>query len=94
MADAAVAGPVGGKARFKITVPAYASYTYEVYVNPTFADLGRQALPFALTATGTIDRNKHTATGDGSLSFYVEQKAARGFYSVSFRVPGANVGVP
>ena len=94
MAGVAVAGPSGGNARFKITLPAYTGYTYEIYGNPTFADLGWKALPFALSSTGTIDRNKHTATGDGSLSFYVEQKAAKGFYYVSFRVPGANTGTP
>ena len=93
-AGVAVIGPVGGNARFKITVPAYTGYTYEIYGNPTFADLGWKALPFSLTQTGTIDRNKQTATSDGSLSFYVEQKAAKGFYCVSFRVPGANTGTP
>ncbi len=74
--------------------PAYTGYTYEIYGNLTFADLGWHALPFALSSTGTIDRNKQTATSDGSLSFYVEQKAAKGFYCVSFRVPGANTGTP
>jgi hypothetical protein len=75
-------------------VPAYTGYTYEIYSNPTMADLGWQALPFSLTQAGTIDRNKQTATSDGSLSFYVERKATKGFYYVSFRVPGANVGTP
>jgi hypothetical protein len=35
-----------------------------------------------------------TGSSDGSLSFYVEQKIVKGFYKVSFRVPGANTGVP
>src|SRR6185503_4781753 len=66
MAGTDVAGPVGGNARFKIAVPAYTGYTYEIYSNPTLADLGWQALPFAMAQTGTIDRNKHTATSAGS----------------------------
>ena len=94
LAGGVVAGPSGGSARYKITVPAYTGYTYEIYGNPTFADLGWKALPFAMSATGTIDRHKHAATSDGSLSFYVEQKATKGFYRVSFRVPGANTGTP
>ena len=73
---------------------AYTGYTYEIYGNPTMADLGWKALPFAVSQTGTIDRNKHTATADGSLNLYVERKAERGFYFVSFRVPGANTGTP
>ena len=94
LAGVSVAGPVGGNPRYKITLPTYANYTYEIYGNPTFANLEWRALPFALSATGTIDRHKHTATADGSLSFYVEEKAAKGFYYVSFRVPGANTGTP
>src|SRR5438093_5272132 len=82
LAGGAVAGPAGGRARYKITLPAYTGYTYEIYGNPTLADLGWQALPFSLAQTGAIDRNKHTATSDGSLSFYVEQKAAKGFYYI------------
>ena len=89
---AAVAGPSGNNGRFKITVPTYTGYTYEIYGNPTFAELGWKALPFALSSSGTIVRSKHTATTDGSLSFFIEQKAAKGFYYVSFRVPGANTG--
>ena len=44
--------------------------------------------------TGSIDRHKHTATADGTLSVYVDRKADRGFYKVTFRVPGANTGTP
>ena len=62
--------------------------------NPTLGSLHWAALPFALTATGTIDRNKHTATSDGTLNLYVEAKSAKAFYFVSFRVPGANTGTP
>jgi hypothetical protein len=80
--------------RYRITFPAYTGYTYEVYGNPTFADLGWSALPFSLTPTGTIDRNKHTVASDGTLTLYVEAKSAKGFYCVSFRVPGANTGTP
>jgi len=94
IAGTTVAGPVGGNPRYKITIPAYAGYTYEIYGNPTFADLGWAALPFAVSQTGAIDRHKHTATAEGSLSFYIEQKAVKGFYKVTFRVPGANTGTP
>jgi hypothetical protein len=52
------------------------------------------ALPFSLTQTGTIGRNIYTATSDGTLNFYVEAKSSKGFYYVSFRVPGANKGTP
>ncbi len=94
VSGASVVGPAGGSNRYKITVPAYAGYTYEIYGNPTFADLGWRSLPFSLSATGAMDRNKHTATAEGSLSFFVEEKAERGFYQVSFRIPGANTGTP
>jgi protocatechuate 3,4-dioxygenase beta subunit len=89
-----VSGPPGGNPRYKITVPAYVGYTYEIYGNPTFADLEWKALPFALTQTGTIDRHKQTATSEGPLDLYVEAKAEKAFYKISFRVPGANTGTP
>ncbi len=89
-----VAGPTGGNPRFALTFPVYAGYTYEVYGNPTLADLGWRALPFSLTQTGTIDRNKQTITADGSLTIFVEEKAAQDFYKITFRVPGANTGTP
>ena len=94
IAGADVAGPTGGNRRYRLTVPAYSGYTYEVYGNPTFAALGWKTLPFAVSQSGTIDRNKHTATADGSLNLYVEEKATKGFHYVSFRVPGANTGTP
>ena len=83
-----------GTERFRIRVPAYSGYSYEVYGNPTFADLGWSALPFSLTADGAPDRNIHTATVEGALDLYVAAASAKGFYSVSFRVPGANTGTP
>lgn len=89
-----VAGPSGGNPRYEITVPAYSGYTYEIYGNTTLADLGWRALPFSMSATGSIDRHKHTATAEGTLRFYVEAKAERGAYQVSYRVPGANTGTP
>lgn len=89
-----VAGPAGGNPRYKITIRAYAGYTYEIYGNPTFADLEWRALPFAIGQTGSIDRHKHTATSEGELSFYVEAKATKGFYQISFRPSGANTGTP
>jgi len=94
IAGTIVAGPAGGHRRYRLTVPAYVNYTYEIYGNPTLAELGWRALPFSLTETGAIDRNKHTASAEGSLNFYVEAPATRGFYAVSFRVPGANTGTP
>lgn len=94
VAGTQVPGPVGGNPRYRLTLPAYANYTYELYGNPTFADLEWKALPFALTQTGAIDRHKHTVTADGSLNLFVEAKALKGFYKVTFRVPGANTGTP
>lgn len=92
--SALVAGPTGGNPRYQIIVPAYTGYTYEIYGNPTMGSLKWGALPFALTATGTIDRSKQTATGDGTLNLFVEAKSTKGFYFVAFRVPGANTGTP
>ena len=93
LAGEAVAGPSSTQ-RYKITAPKYTGYTYEIYGNPTLANLGWQALPFSLSATGAIDRNEYTATADGQASFYLTQPSAKGFYYVSFRVPGANTGTP
>ena len=75
LAGSVVAGPVGGNPRYKLTVPAYAGYTYEVYGNPTLSELEWRSLPFATTQTGSIDRHKHTATVEGTLDLYVEAKA-------------------
>ena len=94
VAGAVVAGPAGGNPRYRLSVPAYTGYNYEVYGNPTLADLSWTALPFSLTEAGAIDRNIFTATADGTLHLFVEAKSARGFYTVSFRVPGANTGTP
>lgn len=80
--------------RSRIRIPAYTGYSYEVYGNPTLADLAWSALPFSLTQSGVVDRNIHTATGDGALDLFLDQKADRGFYYVTFRVPGANTGTP
>ena len=94
VAGTTVAGPTGGNPRYKISVPTYAGYSYEIYGNPTMANLAWGALPFSLTQTGMIDRNIYTATNDGTLNFYVEANSAKGFYYASFRVPGANTGTP
>lgn len=80
--------------RFRVRVPAYAGYSYEVYGNPTFADLGWRALPFGLSESGALDRHLYTATEEGALDLYVGEAATRGFYTVSYRVPGANTGTP
>ena len=90
----AVAGPTGGNPRYRISIPTYARYSYEIYGNPTMANLAWGALPFALTQTGTSDRNIYTATSEGTLDLYVEAKSAKGFYYVSFRVPGSTTGTP
>ena len=55
-----VAGPTNST-RFKISVPAYAGYTYEVYGNPTLGPLAWSALAFSLSPAGTINTNKLTA---------------------------------
>jgi protocatechuate 3,4-dioxygenase beta subunit len=83
-----------GKPRFKVSVPAQAGYSYEVYANPTLGSLGWAALPFALAADSKLDRNIHTATTEGILDLYVEKPSVKGFYHVAFRVPGANLGTP
>jgi len=108
LAGAPVAGPTN-TTRFKLTVPAYANYTYEVYGNPTMANVGNSvtnwgssyltnmswgALPFSLTQAGAVNTNKITASSDGTLDLYVQEKAVKGFYYVSFRVPKANTGIP
>ena len=89
-----VASSDSGQQRFKINVPAYSGYTYEIYGNPKLANLGWKILPFSLTQGGAIDHNQHTATSDGIVSFYLEVKAPHGFYYVSYRVPGSNKGTP
>ena len=88
-----VAGADGGQ-RYKIAVSAYDGYTYEIYGNPTLADLAWRSLPFSLEQGTAVDRHKYTATEEGLLNFYVDTAAERGFYKVSFRVPGANTGTP
>jgi protocatechuate 3,4-dioxygenase beta subunit len=93
-AGVTVAGPIGGNPRYRISLPTYAGYSYEIYGNPTMASLASGTLPFSLTQTGAIDRNLYTATSDGTGNFFVEAKSAKGFYYVSFRVPGANTGTP
>jgi len=108
VAGTAVAGPTNST-RFKIGIPAYTNYTYEVYGNPTTLGLGNEltnwtapyltnmswaALPFALSQTGTVNTNKFTAPTNGTLNIYLATKAAKGFYYVAFRPPGANTGIP
>lgn len=84
----------GGKPRWKVTVPVYAGYSYEIYANPTHGNLGWAALPFSLNKDGKPDRNIHTATAEGRLDFYVEKESVKGFYRIGFRLPGANTGTP
>jgi protocatechuate 3,4-dioxygenase beta subunit len=108
VAGAAVTGPTNST-RFKISIPAYANYTYEVYGNPSLGNMGNTitnwrasyltnmswaTLPFSLTPAGAISTNKFTASSNGTLDLYLQEKAVKGFYYVSFRVPGANTGTP
>ena len=53
-----------------------------------------QFAAFALSQGGKVNTNRITATANGTLNLYLEAKAAKGFYYVSFRVPGANKGTP
>lgn len=80
----------------KITIPAYTGYTYELHAGSTLAEFDLTQVPFALTTAGTATHHKYTATSSGSLSIYVPLKDAdtRRFYSVSYRIPGANTGTP
>lgn len=94
LAGTMVAGPSPGSPRYRLSFQAYADYTYEVYANPTLGALTWAALPFSLTQTGAIDRHKFTATTNGSLNLFLDAKPTKGFYFVSFRVPGANTGTP
>ena len=89
-----VAGP-SSTVRYKISFPAYTGYEYEVYGNPTLDDVAWRALPFSLTQTGTLDRNRHVATSTASLDIFVNEHAAnRCAYKVSFRPVGSNFGTP
>jgi protocatechuate 3,4-dioxygenase, beta subunit len=94
IAGISVGGPAGESPRYRISIPSYPGYTYEVYGNPTFGDLAWSALPFSLNQSGKMDRNKMTVATEGQLDLYLDQKATKGFYYVSFRVPGANTGTP
>ncbi len=94
VAGVPVASGPGGKDGFRVTVPAYTGYSYEIYGNPTLAELGGSALPFAMTPSAAVDRTIFTATADGLIDLYVTRQAVRGFYLVSFRVPGADTGTP
>jgi protocatechuate 3,4-dioxygenase beta subunit len=108
VAATSVAGPTNST-RFKLSLPAYTNYTYEVYGNPTLANVGNTitnwdssyltnmswgGLPFSLTQAGAVNTNRFTASTNGTLNLYLQEKSAKGFYYVSFRVPGENVGVP
>ena len=104
----AVAGPTN-TTRFKISIPAYSNYTYEIYGNPTLFNVGNNitnwnssyltnmswaALPFSLSQAGAVNTNKFTATSNSTLDVYLDEKSDKGFYFVSFRIPGENTGTP
>jgi hypothetical protein len=60
VAGAPVAGPVGSDPRYRITVPAYAGYTYEVYGNPTLADMtGGHGRNTMLRILSRLERANH-----------------------------------
>ena len=61
---------------------------------PYLTNMNWAALPFSLSQSGAINTNKFTAPTNGTLNLYVDAKSAKGFYFVTFRVPGANTGVP
>jgi hypothetical protein len=92
--EARAAAPVAGKPRWRITVPAYKDYSYEVYANPTMGGLGWAALPFSMSESAKVDRSIYTATAEGVLDLYVDKPSVKGSYYVAFRVPGANTGTP
>ncbi|MDR3403415.1 MAG: hypothetical protein P4L99_13030 [Chthoniobacter sp.] len=94
LAGTEVPAIAGGKRRYRITVPAQAGYSYEVYANPTLGKLGWAALPFSLQASDKPDRNIHTAKAEGSLDLFVEKESVKGYYHIAFRVPGADLSTP
>ncbi len=80
--------------RWKVSVPAYPEYAYEVYANPTHGTLGYAALPFALTPEGKLETNIIKAEKEGRLDLYVEKESVKGAYLIGWRLPGANLGTP
>jgi protocatechuate 3,4-dioxygenase beta subunit len=91
-----VAGPAAGTYRSKITLSAYTGYTYELYTGTSLDELETRSVPFFLSQTGAVANHKYTATANGSLSFYVPitNTDTRRFYTIAYRVPGANTGTP
>jgi protocatechuate 3,4-dioxygenase, beta subunit len=90
-----VAGP-SGTWRTKLTISAITGYTYELYTGITLDELASRQIPFSLTPTGAVGNHKYTSTATETISFYVPIDAtdSRRFYSVSYRIPGANAGTP
>src|SRR5947207_719296 len=93
LAGTPIVGPTN-TTRFQLSFPAYTNYTYEVYGNPTLANVGNNltnwgssyltnmswaALPFSLSQNGGINTNKFTASSNGTLNVYLQEKAAKGF---------------
>src|SRR5205823_4200039 len=66
-----------GKQRFKVTVPAYLGYSYELYANPTMGNLGWAALPFSLNEASKPDRNIYSASKDGALDLFVDRESVK-----------------
>ncbi len=90
----AVLGPSVSVDRYKLSFPAYAGYTYEIYRNPDLGTYHWRSIPFSLQQSGVIDRHKHTVNEEGTLDLYVDVQAAREFYKVTYRAPGENTGTP
>jgi hypothetical protein len=67
-------------------------------LDPQLGGCHRQRCPWHLhiadEEAGVINTNKFTASTNGTLDVYLREKSAKGFYYVSFRVPGANSGTP
>ena len=86
--------PIGGSRRFRINVPVFKGYTYEIYSNPSLRKLDWKLLPFSISQNGLIDRNQYTSINDEIIRFYVDVKTNNGMFFVSYRLPGSNKGTP
>ena len=88
-----VGGPTNST-RFQLSIPVYTGYRYEIYGNPALGAWAWSAQPSSLSQTGAINANTFTASSSSTLNLYLTEKTNKGFYYVTFRVPGANTGTP
>jgi hypothetical protein len=106
VAATTVARPTNSQ-RFKISIPACTNYTFEVYGNPTLANLGSGSTNLDSSyltnmswvrcrlrcrRTGALNTNKFTASSNGTLSLYLKEKAVKGFYYICFGRAGCEYG--